>query len=247
VDNFSDTFDMKVGQLVKPHQPRQFVGAENLELMENAVRYTAYVGKLVGDALPPTGNILEFGAGSGSQTSHVMSPEPRLTCVEINPDLQQVLRSRGYLSASSLDEVVPLSQACVYSINCLEHVENDADVLQAIRGLLQDNGKIVLYVPALQILFSSMDRLVGHHRRYERRKLIDLVSSAGFTVVEARYVDSFGVIPSLLYKLIPKTSGEPSARSIKIYDALLFPVSLFLDRFFGKAFGKNLFLVAVKK
>jgi hypothetical protein len=51
----------------------------------------------------------------------------------------------------------------------------------------------------------------------------------------------------LLYKLIPKTSGEPSARSIKIYDTLLFPVSLFLDRFFVKAFGKNLFLVAVKK
>ena len=237
---------LKVGKLVPEYQPRLFIGAENLELMENAVRYTSYVGRLVASAIPANGRILEFGAGSGSQTSHVMSPDPRLTCVEINPELQNILRSRGYLAASSLDEVPPLTLACVYSINCLEHIEDDAAALRTIHGLLQDKGTLVLYVPALQVLFSSMDKHVGHHRRYERKKLVDLVSSQGFNVVESRYVDSVGVLPSMLYKLIPNSSGEPSVRNLKLYDAILFPISLMLDRFFSKVLGKNLFLIAVK-
>jgi hypothetical protein len=232
---------------VPEHQPRQYVGAENLDLMENAVRYTSYVGRLVSKALPDNGRILEFGAGSGSQTSYVMSPDSRLTCVEINPELQKILQSRGYIPATSLDEIAPLTHTCVYSINCLEHIENDAAALQAIHGILIANGTLVLYVPALQVLFSSMDKHVGHYRRYQRKKLINLVESQGFVVTEARYVDSFGVFPSMLYKLIPNSSGEPSVRNLKIYDAVFFPVSLFFDRFLGKIIGKNLFIVAAKK
>jgi SAM-dependent methyltransferase len=238
---------VKVGKLVTEYQSRQYVGAENLELMENAVRYMSYVGRLVARAIPATGRILEFGAGSGSQTRHVMSPDPRLTCVEINPELQKILHRRGYSSDSSLDEILPMTLSCVYSINCLEHIDDDAAVLLKIHGLLVDKGTLVLYVPALQILFSSMDKHVGHHRRYERKQLINLVTSQGFTVVESRYVDSLGVLPSLIYKLIPNSSGEPSVRNLKIYDAVVFPVSLLFDRFFRKAFGKNLFIVAVKK
>ena len=83
----------------------QFVGAENLDLMENAVRYTAYVGQLVASELPTTGNILEFGAGSGSQTAHVLKPTERLTCIEINPELQETLTRRGYKVASGLSSL----------------------------------------------------------------------------------------------------------------------------------------------
>jgi SAM-dependent methyltransferase len=228
-------------------QPRQYVGAENLELMENAVRYTSYVGKIVADALPSTGRIVEFGAGSGTQTSHVMSPSDRLTCIEINPDLQAVLRSKGYQAAGSLDDITTASASAIYSINCLEHVEDDGVALRQIHQKLTDDGVLVLYVPAMPILFSSMDKLVGHYRRYRRRELVALLTGAGFRVTTARYVDSVGVLPSLIYKMIPKASGEPSAKSLKFYDNYLFPFSLVVDKVTAKLLGKNVFVVAVKK
>jgi SAM-dependent methyltransferase len=215
--------------------------------MENAIRYTSFVGKIVADELPATGNIVEFGAGSGTQTSHVMAPESRLTCIEINPQLQETLRSKGYQAASSLDEVASGSLSAVYSINCLEHIEDDARALRSIHDKLQDNGSLVLYVPAMPILFSSMDRLVGHYRRYRRRELIALLAGAGFQVKRAAYVDSVGVLPSLIYKMIPKASGEPSPRSLKFYDSYLFPLSQVIDRLTGKLFGKNVFVVAEKR
>jgi len=228
-------------------QPRQYVGAENLELMENAVRYTSYVGKIVADALPSTGRIVEFGAGSGTQTSHVMSPSDRLTCIEINPDLQAVLRSKGYQAAGSLDDVPTALASAIYSINCLEHIEDDGAALRQIHEKLTDDGTLVLYVPAMPVLFSSMDKLVGHYRRYRRRELVALLAGAGFRVTTARYVDSVGVLPSLIYKMIPKASGEPSAKSLKFYDNYLFPFSLVVDKVTAKLLGKNVFVVAVKK
>lgn len=226
--------------------PRQFIGAENLDLMENAVRYTAYVGQLVASELPTTGNILEFGAGSGSQTAHVLKPTDRLTCIEINPELQKTLTRRGYNVASGLSEISDYSQSCVYTINCLEHIEDDEGVLKTLTNKIELGGKIIIYVPAMPILFSSMDKLVGHHRRYRRKGLNELVKTQGLSIVESRYVDSLGVIPSLLYRLIPNSSGEPSARSLKIYDMLLFPLSKLCDHILGNFIGKNLFIVAVK-
>ena len=229
------------------HEPRQYVGAENLELMENAIRYTSFVGRIVADELPSTGAIVEFGAGSGTQTSHVMPPSDRLTCIEINPELQDKLRSKGYRTATGLDEIGDNSVSAVYSINCLEHIEDDAAALRAIHGKLLLGGRLVLYVPAMPVLFSAMDRLVGHYRRYRRRELVALLTGAGFNVTKAAYVDSVGVLPSLAYKAIPKASGEPSPKSLKFFDTYLFPVSQVVDRATSRLFGKNVFVVAEKR
>ena len=229
------------------HEPRKYIGAENLELMENAIRYTSFVGRIVAHELPSAGDIVEFGAGSGTQTSHVMAPSDRLTCIEINPELQEKLRSKGYRTATGLDEIQENAVSAVYSINCLEHIEDDAAALRAIYEKLLPGGRLVLYVPAMPVLFSSMDRLVGHYRRYRRRELIALLMGVGFTVTKAAYVDSVGVLPSLVYKAIPKASGEPSPKSLKFYDTYLFPVSQVADRATSKLFGKNLFVVAEKK
>lgn len=228
-------------------QPDPYIGSENLELMENAVRYTAFVGRIVRQELPTVGRIVEFGSGTGSQTTYVMGPDPRLICVEINPQLQAILRAKGYQAAGTLEEIPMDSTAAVFSINCLEHIKDDMFVLNQIRDRLVHGGSLVLYVPAMPSLFSSMDRLVGHERRYRRRGLIAAVQQAGYEKVRARYVDSLGVVPSYLYKLLPKTSGVPSPLSLKLYDNFIFPLSRVMDRLTGRLFGKNVFLVAVKK
>ncbi|MEJ7582647.1 MAG: hypothetical protein WKF43_00910 [Acidimicrobiales bacterium] len=94
------------------------------------------------------------------------------------------------------------------------------------------------------VLFSSMDRKVGHLRRYRRGALVDLVERAGFVVDDCRYVDSLGFFVTLLYKVFGDRTGAISHGSVLAYDRIVFPVSRMADRVVSRWFGKNLLLDA---
>jgi hypothetical protein len=59
-------------------------------------------------------------------------------------------------------------------------------------------------------------------------------------------VDSLGFPAPLLYKLLDRGTGDLRPGSVSAYDRLVFPLSRLTDRAFGKLFGKNVLLVAVK-
>lgn len=219
-------------------------GVENLEIMEGAVRYARHVGHLVRSGLPTDGLLVEFGAGSGFQTAYVMPPEERLLCVEVDPSVRNALAERGYRSSPRLDDADDGSCAAIYSINCIEHIADDAAIVKKFSTKLKQGGRLVIYVPAMPILFSSMDLTVGHRRRYTRRKMRSLLEDAGYKIEELHYVDSLGIVPSFIYRFLPGASGQPSLRSVQLYDKLLFPVSKLFDRIFSPWFGKNLFVIA---
>jgi len=132
----------------------------------------------------------------------------------------------------------------VYSVNVLEHIEDESIVLKEIREKIQAvNGRVKIFVPARQELYSSMDEKVGHYRRYSRRQLIDLFEENGFVVTSCRYFDFIGYFASLVYKFIA-SSGDISAGGLVTYDRYIFPVSRLLDRLFQRVIGKNLILEA---
>ena len=126
----------------------------------------------------------------------------------------------------------------------LEHIEDDSGALSVLHDRLKPGGRIIIYVPAFGVLFSSMDRLVGHHRRYRRRELSEKLRATGFAIESAYYVDSLGFFSALAYRLIGKETGVISPGAVKIYDRFLFPLSRLLDRLVLGSFGKNLVVVA---
>ena len=105
-----------------------------------------------------------------------------MTCVELDPALREILRANGFDVAASLEDISPRSIDFLYSYNVLEHIEDDAKVVSAFHRVLAPGAPFLLYVPAFELLYSSMDRHVGHVRRYRRKDLVELVESAGFTV-----------------------------------------------------------------
>jgi hypothetical protein len=109
---------------------------------------------------------------------------------------------------------------------------------------LKEGAPLVVYVPAFPLLYSSMDALVGHVRRYRKKELISKVFDSGFRHIDCRYVDTLGFVISLMFKLLRIRSGKPSRLLLVIFDKFLFPISLQLDKAFGELFGKNLLLVA---
>ena len=101
-------------------------------------------------------------------------------------------------------------------------------------------------MPALRILFSEFDRLVGHHRRYHKGELKSLTELAGYEVITINYFDILGVIPWLLVnRLFGSTQLNPTLANL--YDTVGVPITRFIEGKIVVPFGKNLIMVAQKK
>jgi 2-polyprenyl-3-methyl-5-hydroxy-6-metoxy-1,4-benzoquinol methylase len=68
----------------------------------------------------------------------------------------------------------------------LEHIEDDNGAVKRLTELLDDDGRVVLSVPALQQLFGLHDEMLGHFRRYDKKTLRAVVAPR-FTVERMRY------------------------------------------------------------
>lgn len=85
----------------------------------------------------------------------------------------------------------------VGAFDVIEHVDDDEGVLRGIRRALRPGGRLLLTVPQHRFLWSRLDELVHHKRRYERRELVGKLRGVGF---EVDYVTSFvfALFPFLL-------------------------------------------------
>ncbi len=192
-------------------------------------------------------SVLEFGAGTGVlaeiwESDYGISP----TCVEIAPSLQKILISKGFKTLDNIEKLTQ-RQRFIYTSNVLEHIENDLGALRQIRNHLEIEGKLAIYVPALPILFSDLDRRVGHFRRYRKRELISKVENAGFRIDYCHYNDCLGVIASLALTVVgyKNRAGLGSKKSLIFYDTMVYPISIILDKVALKyLIGKNLLLIA---
>jgi hypothetical protein len=193
--------------------------------------------------------ILDFGAGYGTLALIWRDLTGKhVECLEIDQQQRLEIEARGFIAWNSIAEIESKFHF-IYTSNVLEHIENDESCLAELAESLERGGRIGIYVPAFMILFSDLDRSVGHYRRYEKQELIDKVERVGLSIVDCKYVDSLGYFASLAIKVIGyKSAGNiGSASSLKLYDSLIFPISRIIDRItFGKILGKNLFLVAEK-
>ena len=192
-------------------------------------------------------NVLDFGAGSG-QLAEIWRNKYEINpiCLEIDPSLVQVLTAKKFRVFQTLDEIQEKIEF-VYTSNVLEHIEDDIAALKAIKNKMAVNGKLVIYVPALPVLFSDFDASVGHYRRYTKKELIYKVTNAGFKVESCFWNDSLGVLASLAVKLLGY-EGKLKLSNVKfllVYDRIIYPISKILDSILFKyLIGKNLFLIA---
>jgi SAM-dependent methyltransferase len=224
----------------------EYSGTENLEVMDDAVNYNAYLSRLVRSYALSTDRILDFGAGIGTFSLPLKREGFNVSCVESDPRQLQRVTENGVPGFSDLSAVPDETYDYIFTLNVLEHIEDDHAALRDLAKKLKPGGRLMIYVPAFQVLFSSMDRAVGHYRRYRLTDLSKKVSSAGLEVKEARYVDSVGFIASLVFKYIGSKDGSLNRNAVILFDRLAFPVSLLLDLATKKLFGKNLLTVAVR-
>lgn len=222
-----------------------YSGTDNLEVMAEAVRYNGYLSDLLlRHAATGDRPVMDFGAGAGTFAAPLAAKGVRVTCVEPDEALRARLESHGLEAVASLEGLPGRSYGFIYSLNVLEHIQDDRKALSGLRDHLSEDGVMLLFVPAFPLLFSSMDRKVGHFRRYRKAGLVSLLREAGFQVEQARYVDSLGFFASLAYRALGSDDGSLNREALVGYDRWVFPVSLMLDHVLGRWLGKNLLVVA---
>ncbi|MBX9877942.1 MAG: class I SAM-dependent methyltransferase [Candidatus Obscuribacterales bacterium] len=91
--------------------------------------------------------------------------------------------------------------------DCVEHIDDDKEALIQVREYLNPGGKIFITVPAHSWLWSRMDEMYGHYRRYTRESLTDVLIEAGFKNPQVTYFFA-PLLPLLLLRML-MTSGIP--------------------------------------
>jgi SAM-dependent methyltransferase len=215
--------------------------------MQEAVNYNRYLLDTVRNYAPPRARVLDFGAGGGQFAAPLSAMGLNITALEPDQLLQQRLRAQGLRAVGSTDELPDASLDYIYTLNVLEHIEDDEAALRSLYAKLSDNGKLLIYVPAFPVLYTSMDAKVRHIRRYTRDSLMSRVKAAGFHIEHVSYADSIGFFATLLFKWIGNKDGNVSIGALKLYDRAVFPLSRALDTLTGRWFGKNLLVTCSKR
>lgn len=231
-------------QKTSPYQGKQV-----LEVMARcAVNRNKAIEKLIVrcfglERLQVRKKMLEFGAGSGEFIDRFRG-HPMLStyAVEIDEEYLRSLSNRHAAFRTLADLPTPVD--FIYTVDVLEHIEDDVDALRSLHEVLVPHGLLLIYVPARPELYSAFDRSIGHHRRYRMKELKSKVVEARFSMRVAKYDDFLGYFASLYNKFT--SDGTLNPRAVRIYDRLFVPVTRTIEAVVRPPIGKNILLVAEK-
>ena len=228
-----------------------YAGKDTLEVMNEAKNYNNFLFRFIIKSLKSDNKvkneILDFGAGNGMFATMVKNFDTSvcISCVEPDNDYCEYLIAQGFETYMDISEInIDKKYDLIYSFNVLEHIEEDIEILSCLKNKLSKTGKLILYVPAFEILYSKFDKKINHKRRYSKIDLCKKLNKAGFKKYKSYYVDVIGFFCGILYKIF-NNSGKLNKSVLKIYDRYFFPFSCLLDKMgFRYLFGKNIIVIA---
>ena len=223
-----------------------YAGHRILEAMRNAPRYAnsiyAHIRAALTSAEEP---ILDFGAGDGTFVERFLRDGVVVECVEPDASNQSALRALVPVVETNTRGLAAERYAFVYTINVFEHLRELDHCLAEIHRVLRPGGRLFVFVPAFDILWTSLDDEVKHVQRFTSRSLSANLEEAGFAVEALRYFDSVGFVAALTVRMLEKLGlFWYSPGTVGFYDRTIMPVSLFCDCFLSNVVGKNIIALA---
>lgn len=190
------------------------------------------------------GNTLDAGCGTGEYALFLARQGHTVSAFDPSPGAVALLRERCGGGSKVHVQVNTIEGFCaeqvfdnIVSVEVIEHLQHDREAIGKLFSLLKEGGTMVVTAPASPMLFSEVDRLSGHFRRYSYPRFWGLFGKAGFREVS---IKRYGFPLLFLYALARKcfldrflirrfsSVDSDSPRWGKRLSAL-FPVVLFLD------------------
>ena len=70
----------------------------------------------------------------------------------------------------------------IAAFDVIEHIENDVAAISNIYKMLRRGGSLIVTVPQHMFLWSKLDEIVKHKRRYSRREMVTKLQKNGFDI-----------------------------------------------------------------
>ena len=172
--------------------------------------------------------VLEVGAGIGNISGRLMARRVLYVAAEKDPLHLHALRNRFLRTPNvvvqKIDPENPADLAgietffdTVLCLNVLEYMEDPAAAVRAFAGTLKPGGAMVILVPHVAGLYGSLDRSLGHKRRYDRAAARQLMESQGLQVETLHHFNKAGVPPWWAYSRM-MGSRHINKPVLKIFD-----------------------------
>jgi glycosyltransferase involved in cell wall biosynthesis len=198
-------------------------------VLNNLTGTPQYLSWLARKLRPHIGDtVLEISAGIGNLSGRLMSRRLLYVAAEKDPLHLHALRNRFLRTPNvvvqQLDPENPAEFAAmercfdtVLCLNVLEYLEDPRAVLQALRGTLKPDGVLVVLTPQGPGLFGTLDRRLGHKRRYRAAEARRMLESEGFLVETLYQFNKAGTPPWWAYGKI-LGSGKINKAVLKMFD-----------------------------
>jgi len=197
-------------------------------------------------------NILEIGAGYGGMTG-MLSGFGTVNAIEPYADAASYLQSNlkvstyqgtfeSFTGAESYDLVT--------CFDVLEHIEDDKRALIKMAALVNDQGYLVLTVPAYKFLWNRHDEINHHYRRYSKKELIRKIPR-GLQIKKVSYFNTLLFPMAILDKLVLSRNKRSSSfnpnPAVNGILHRIFSAEKTILRFLDFPFGVSILLIAQKQ
>ena len=229
----------------------KYKGVATLEVLEDAKNYNNWIASELRPFIKfPS---LEIGSGIGNLSKYFIT-HGSMTLSDNDKGLvsflKKVFKSKKNVSVKYIDIEKNINTKSTYNslfaINVLEHIKNHKVAVKNMNKLLKINGMLVLLVPAKKNAFTTLDKELGHYRRYEKNELKKLITSCGFSIEKIYYFNIVGLLSWKIRALIEKESVSLKPYQIKIFDSIV-PALKIVENIVRPPMGISLIVIARKK
>ncbi len=232
-------------------------GKKTLDVFSKAIRFNKWMFSKLTPYLH--GHILEIGSGIGNISSLLLDQYAGVSLSDVKYEYCKILQSR-FSGNKNLENIYQFNLEdtsllnhfpelagkfdTVLALNVVEHIKNDSLAINNCIRLLNENGTLIILVPAHQFLYNSIDKALGHFKRYNQKSIGGLLGSSGLTVIHTSYFNAPGIpgwwLSGNVFKRKMVTGNQ-----MKTYDRLV-PLFKVVDAVMNKVGGLSVIAIAQK-
>jgi 2-polyprenyl-3-methyl-5-hydroxy-6-metoxy-1,4-benzoquinol methylase len=170
-------------------------------------------------SLPPGAAVLDAGCGAGQTLDDLaeLGTVHGVHGVDMNHAAVEAARARGHINVqvSGIEEL-PYEDSAFDLVTCLdvvEHTPDDVATFTELMRVTRPGGRLVVTVPAYQMLWSSHDVANQHFRRYRLSTLAAAADQAGWRLVRRTYFNSLLLPPAAFVRVVRRSRAHAAERS----------------------------------
>ncbi|TAE56691.1 MAG: class I SAM-dependent methyltransferase [Bacteroidetes bacterium] len=233
-------------------------GLETLQTISAAHHFNRWMHDTVEKELRE-GTVLEVGSGIGN-ISRMFLDAGWKTCLSDIRDSYLTHLESTYAGHPSLIDILQVDLVHpdfenaygawlekfdnIFALNVIEHIENDTLAIANCKKLLRPGGRLVILVPAHQLLYNRFDEELFHYRRYNRKSLKRLFEVNGLRIRSSFYFNLAGIFGWWFSGTLLRKKTIPQGQ-MKLYNQLV-PLFRVSDRLTLRQLGLSVVVAGEK-